>query len=114
MRPRDLLLWVALFAGPLAWFVDLVVSYALSPPAHHRSSVIGPWLVGAAAFAVAIGAGLLALALLRQLPPADRAGPRARRARFMALGAIALSAVSALLVLATAVPKWGLPPGAEP
>jgi hypothetical protein len=104
MTRRQTVLWLTTVAGPLAWLLDLVVSWVLVPPAHRGGSAAPLWWVAAVALAIATASASTAGALL----------VRDRRDHFLAVGGLVLSVASVLLVLATAVPVLLLPPGAEP
>jgi hypothetical protein len=106
MPARDRWLWIAAVAGPLAWFLDETVSWSVTPAAYERGPSWPLHLVSALALAVAIASTIVAW---RRVPQAD-----STRARMMAYGALVLGLLAILLVLATAVPKWMLAPGAEP
>ena len=113
MPRRDALLWTAVFAPPLAWFGDLVVSWGLTPEAGQREHPLALHGVTLIALAITLSAGLLAWSLARRIEPEshDRAS---QRARFLASCGIALASISTLLVIGTSVPKWMLSPGDEP
>jgi hypothetical protein len=113
MTKRDRMLWLAAAAGPIVWFVLLFAAYAVTPPAHVMGRVTALRLLHVAAFLVTLGAALVAERELRRLR-ADRRDPLGERARFLAVGALALSALSAALVVASSIPTFLLVPGAEP
>ena len=107
MTLRDRWLWVGVVLGPAAWFLDLVVSYAVSPGPHRA----GPRALllptsGAALLLAAAGAAIG----WRNLA----ATARASRARFLAEAGIVLGALAMLLVVALALPTLVLVPGGEP
>ena len=113
--PRLAGLWAGVLAGPLAWAALLETNYALSYVAceqrHswmlHLSAAIALALIGAAA-AVAWRA---APPLRGDDPPSS--DPHANaviRARFMAIGGLALCAWFAVVILATEVPVVVLKP----
>jgi hypothetical protein len=102
---RDALLYACAIAGPAVWFTILCTAWELAPSAHEvgrRVALLGLHVL-ALAFALAPGA-----AALREVHILRRGGaghhPAAERARLLAGSALALSAVSALLVLASALP----------
>ena len=97
--------WGALMAPAAAWFLDLFVSYALVPPARHASTNWALHLTSLGAFAVAgvsLGVGL---AELRRVD---------ERYRFLALGAVVLSAFFVVVLAAQLLPKLVLGTGLEP
>jgi hypothetical protein len=106
---RDIVLWFAAVVGPVAWFADLLISYAVIP-GPHRPRDAGPLLAISAVALVLGGAGLLiAWRALR-----EREVSSAPRPRFLAHSGIALSVLSMALVIATALPTLMLIPGGEP
>jgi hypothetical protein len=106
--------WIAAAAGPIAWFSALVASWMLAPAAHEAGSLGPLYAIDAAALVVAVAAGAVAMGRvrrLRRLPPGDR---RVQRDHFVAVSAVALSALSIVLVIGLALPNFLLLPGAEP
>ena len=104
---RDRMLWLAAAAGPIAWFVLLFAAYAVTPPAHVMDRVTALRLLHVAAFLVTIGAALVADRELRRLR-ANARDPLAARVRFLAVGALALSGLSAALVIASTIGAPGM------
>ena len=107
MMKRDRLLWLSAAAGPLVWFVLLFAAYSVTPPAHMMGRVMTLRLLHLGALMVTLAAAAIAV---RELDGARKN----ERARFMATGALALSALSVALVIASAIPTLMLVPGAEP
>jgi hypothetical protein len=106
--------WAAVFAGPLAWFAAHVASWMLVPPAHRTGGRGAMLAIEAVALAIAIAAGLSALArarLLRRVPADDG---RVQRKQFIAIAGVALSAISIVLLVGMTLPNVLLIPGAEP
>lgn len=103
-----------LFAGPAAWFVAHVASWMLAPPAHETGGRGAIWAIDAAALAVAVLAGLGALARLRRLAAAAPVDRQVQSARFLAGAGVAVSALSILLMIGLVLPTFLLVPGAEP
>ncbi len=106
---RDLLLWLAILAGPVMWFLDLEADFALAPWLcgwHSRFSV---GLVSAAAVAVVAGFGLAAWHEWRHLRsgPADTQAAEARP-RVLAIGALVLSTLFVIVIAAQAIPNMVL------
>jgi hypothetical protein len=103
-------LWTGILAGPMAWALDLTVSYALVKWSclRHREAVFQLILIGSLTI-VACGAVVSWLALQRTArdTPTDGGGPR-QRARFMAMLGLASSAFFALSIVALAIPHWVL------
>jgi len=96
----DRVVWVAAFAGPLAWFLDLVASWMLTPGAYNHRDAISIHVISVLSALVAAAAGIVAW--------------RRREQGFVAHAAVFLAAFSLLVILGMAVPKWMLAPGAEP
>ena len=106
--------WLFVFAGPLAWFAAHVASWMIAPGAHESGRVRGLVVVDLIALAIAFGALVIAAIRVRALvgqPADDR---QAQRARFMAGGGLALSALSIVLLVGLVLPVVLLAPGAEP
>jgi hypothetical protein len=101
---RDTLLYRCAIAGPAIWFTLLRAAWAIAPGAPEigrRGALLGLHVL-ALLFALAPGA-----AALREVRVLRRSGfghPAAERARRLAGSAVVLSAISALLVIASAVP----------
>jgi hypothetical protein len=107
-RRRDAALAAGFFAGPLAWFADLVGGYALVQPSRQAGSKA--WLFALTVFALALCAAGAAAAwhVWRGLepPPAGSDEGLARdRTHFFALSGLAMSAFSFLVILAQALPE---------
>jgi hypothetical protein len=91
-------LWVGILVPPLAWAADETISYAATKWAcGHQSSVALHALT-------LMTLGTIAVATTVSWS-ADREN---ERARFMAVLGLMLSALFAIVVIATAVPKWVL------
>jgi hypothetical protein len=103
-------LWAGIFAGPLAWAVDLVLSYSLvqwvcgggPPVVLHLITLFALALTAAGAFG-----SWRALQLVSDRVPSDGAEAD-QRGYFMALLGLAMSALFATIVVAGAVPRWVL------
>ena len=124
---REVLLCACAIASPAVWFVLLCTAWTIAPAAHQPGRL--GLLLGLHALALAAAGvpGAAAYCELRRLyrvssaqashdPPLAAAAERLglERARFLAGAALALSATSILLVIASAVPLLLLTPGAEP
>lgn len=105
--PRhDALSVLAFLAGPLAWALDLGVSYALEPRVHATGSKLWMHVTTLASIAVVVLGAWAALRVLRR--PRDGAAAPARtaeRTRFLALGGLAMNGFFLLAILAQSVPK---------
>jgi hypothetical protein len=113
---RELLaLWAGIAAGPLAWAVQLQANYVLSYVACEQRQSWPLHLVTAVALVLLAGGAVTAwraAPALREDEHASRDGEEASvlRARFMALGGLALCAWFAIVILATEVPALLLHP----
>jgi hypothetical protein len=106
------LLLTGLLAGPLAWLLDLEVSYALASQACPDDHLSWLRLVPAAALAL-VAAGLVSAGVCfrRLRTHADEEGGRPDdRAYFMAVSGLVMSALFALVILAGAIPRFLLGP----
>jgi hypothetical protein len=103
-------LWAGILAGPVAWALDLGVSYAIVKWTC-RAGTHGPFaaLTAAALAMTAAGAAIswTALERTRGDMPEDGGTPR-QRARFMAMLGLTSSALFALTIAAAAIPWWVL------
>jgi hypothetical protein len=103
-------LWTGILAGPVAWALDLSISYALVQwTCSSRRATLLHALPPAALAIVAGGAALSLVALQRTTgnTPTDGGEPR-QRARFMALLGLASCALFAVTIAAGAIPAWVL------
>jgi hypothetical protein len=113
--PRLWALWAGLLAGPIAWSLQLETNYVLSYVAcEQRASWMLHITTAAALLMVAAGA-----AAARRASPAlspaqdgtDDAGDASlARARSMAVGALAMCAWFAIVIIATDIPAVVLKP----
>ena len=100
--------WIAAFAAPLAWFTDLVVSYASTPPAYRHG-------LATTSYAVSFGSAVIAAVSAIVLGLYQRRAPVWEcRTRFVARTGFWISLLSLLLVVGMAIPNFLLAPGAEP
>ena len=102
-------LWAGLAAGPLAWGALLETNYALSYVACEQRHT---WMLHLSAGVALVLVGLGALASWAAAPPLDGApaSTAETRARFMAVGGLALCAWFALVIVATEIPVLVLHP----
>jgi hypothetical protein len=108
---RLLVLWVAILAGPLAWLLDLELSYALANRACESGSRAAYALTSLVAAALAGAAGWTAWRELQRAAGGDTQGAREiDRSRFLAIAGVAFSAGFLLLILGNLVPKLLLDP----
>ena len=102
-------LWAGLAAGPLAWAALLQINYALSYVACEQRQT---WMlhVATAVSLVLVGAGAFtAWSAAPSLGGATSTGGEGR-ARFMAIGGLALCAGFAVVIVATEIPVLVLHP----
>ena len=102
-------LWIGLGAGPLAWAALLEVNYVLSYVACEQRQT---WMLHVATAAALALTGLGAWAAWSAAPPlrASTLDASEGRARFMAIGGLALCAGFALVIVATEIPVLLLHP----
>ena len=101
-------LWGALLSGPIAWAIDLVLSYSLvqwtcgggPPVVLHLVTLFSLALIAGGAFAA-----WRALAVVPDGTPRDGSEPD-QRGRFMAVLALLMCALFATVVVAAAIPRW--------
>src|SRR5579883_1003768 len=104
---RDTQLWIAVLAGPAAWFADLLASYALAPWACALGWKPALFAVTIAAIAATAASGLLAYRIWRQagLEMPGETGGTAARARGLGLAGVLLSGLFFIVIAAQAVPN---------
>jgi hypothetical protein len=103
-------LWTGILAGPIAWAVDLTVSYALVKAACVRGNprlLVLVTLVSLLAIAGGAVVSWNSLACTRGRVPTDGGRP-IERARFMAIVGLASCAFFTLATLALDMPRWVL------
>jgi len=107
---RDVLLWLAVFAGPFAWAVDELTSYSLAPTACEAGTKWMLHLVSLLTLLVSLGGALLARRVGRNLPEgsSESGGLTGSRARFMALAGTVMGLAFAVVIVAEEVPNWVL------
>lgn len=107
---RDVLLWLAVLSGPLAWALDELASYSLAATACDLGTSWLLHLVFVVSLLLALGGAALAHRVGRRLPDGSTAqgGLQASRARFMALAGILLGLSFAIVLVAMEVPNWVL------
>jgi hypothetical protein len=104
---RDVLLMLAVMAGPFAWAVDELASYSLAPTACADGTKWMLYLVTVLTLLVSLGGAALAHSVGRGLPDGSthQGDPTVTRARFLARAGAVLGLSFALVILATAVPN---------
>ena len=106
-----MLLWFAVLAGPVAWALDELISYASVKPVCFADARFTLTAINLGALAL-VGAGALAArsCLTRLKEASDDGGRRVDRSYFMAVGALALNALVALLIVFATFPHFVLSP----
>jgi hypothetical protein len=108
--PGMTMLWAGILAGPTAWALDLLISYAIVKWAcgHQTRFVLHLVTLGALAMTAA-GAAASWVALQRTPEQARDEGARPfDRGRFMALLGLLISAMFGLAMIANDLPRWML------
>ena len=103
-------LWTGILAGPVAWALDLGISYAIVKWTCAAGTSRPFQAITLAALAMVAGGAAVSWTALRHTQhdrPEDGGRPR-QRARFMALVGLASSALFALTIAAAAIPWWVL------
>ncbi len=105
-----LALWTGILAGPVAWALDLSVSYALVKwvCVSQRGAVLHA--ITLTALAIVCGGAVVSWIALQRTAddvPTDGGRPR-QRARFMAILGLSACALFALQIIAGAIPHWML------
>ncbi len=108
-KRRDVLLWVTVLAGPLAWALTEQASYALAPTACFLGRPLLLYLVPLSTLLIVVPAAFLARRLWQKEPPGppektEKGEPEESRSRFMALAGFWLCIGFALAILATGMP----------
>ena len=103
-----LALWTRLLSGPLAWALDLSISYAIVKwtCSSHRDGIMHA--VTPAALTMIACSAMLSFAALRRTAgdvPTDGGEPR-QRARFMAILGLTSSLLFAVAIVAGDIPRW--------
>jgi Mn2+/Fe2+ NRAMP family transporter len=96
--------WFGLFGAPAAWTVQHVTGYALSEAACDRGGLdLDAWTIAvtAAAAAVAVLAGVAALATYRATPSGDE--PPASRVRFLAILGMTVAPLFLAIILMSGI-----------
>ena len=107
---RDVLLWLAVLAGPLAWAAQLQINYALAPTACALGGKTFLHLVSLVTFLIAVAGAFLAWIRWKKLPEgsAEHGDAKESRARFMALSGMTMAVFFALVIVASEIPNWTL------
>lgn len=103
----DVLLWIPVLAGPIAWALTEQLSYMLTPTACWTRSHWILYLVPLCTLAIVLGCAFFAHGRWKRQPEGstERGDPRESRARFLALAGFWLCVSFAVVILAEAVPN---------
>src|SRR5579885_3681493 len=109
-RPSRLRMPFGFFAGPIAWGVQLFITYALTPGVCTTGSNVSVGLLGLITALVALAAGVLSLTLWQHVDGPGRHPdvidldtPEGRSRDFIASAGFLLSALFLLLIVVTAL-----------
>jgi len=104
---RDVLLWLAVLAGPFAWALTEQMSYMLTPTACDSGRHILLHLVSFLMLLIALAGAALGWSRFKAFPDGstEKGDPEGSRIRFMALSAAVSCVFFALVILATEVPN---------
>jgi len=103
-----LALWSGISAGPIAWAIELSVSYAIVKRVCASRNDVVLHLITVASLAIVSAGGVLswnAYQRTSQDRPTDGGSPR-QRARFMAILGLASAGFFTLVIIASALPNW--------
>jgi len=108
LHPRDVLLGLAVFAGPVAWALHLEVSYSLAPSACDLKSKLFLHLTTLGALLLVTAGAVTAWSVGKKLPEGstEKGNPEDSRLRFMSLAGVASCVLFGLVILAAEVPNW--------
>ena len=103
----DVLLWLPVLAGPLAWYLHEQASYMLSPSACDAGSHLMLHLVTLGTLLIALAGGALAWSRWKASPEGstEKGDPEESSLRFMALAGVGLCVTFALIILAAEIPN---------
>jgi hypothetical protein len=105
MTKRDWLLWAGLLTGPAIWFLSFGANFSLAGWACALRWKPALYVISLAAFMISAGSAWLAWGQWQQLGreyPGETGGAVAR-SRTMAIGGVAISALSCLLIVAQGI-----------
>ena len=104
---RDVLLWIPVLAGPIAWALTEQLSYMLTPTACWTGSHLLLYLVPLCTVVIVLSCALFAHGRWKRQPEGstETGDPRESRSRFMAMAGFWLCVSSAVVILAETVPS---------
>ena len=105
-------LWWAMFGGPLAWALDLGVSYVAVQHSCSTGHYYVIHVISAVCLVIALSAAFAAFSQYKQLPREveDKGRRPPDRAFFQVLFGFVFSIAFAVAIIAEAVPRWILTP----
>jgi hypothetical protein len=100
-------LWIGVLAGPVAWALDLTVSYAIVQWTCGGGPRIVLHLISLAALAIVAAGAMMSWRALAAAAPGQRedGSHPEERGRFMAVLGLVMCAMFALVVVAAAIPR---------
>ena len=103
----EAMLWTGIATGPIAWFVNLEVSFALAQAACSDRGKLLLHLAATITLLLTLAAGCLSFSqwMIPRTNVAGEATPLYLRRRSMALAGMSLSALFFLVTLAQAIPN---------
>jgi hypothetical protein len=111
---RNAAAWIGLVTGPAAWFLDEQFSYGLTRYACYSGHMWVLHLISACALALVIFGAWMAWRAQSDLPHTDEhAGHVLDAAHWLCWCAIAFNAAFAVVIIASAVPRWMISPCAN-
>lgn len=105
-------LWTGVLAGPVAWLLNLLLSYLLTDWSCNHGHAVVIHLVNVVTLLAALAGTVVAWSAWRMAEPSKSTGaaPPPGRVRFMALAGLILGIVFALAIVAQAIPPFILGP----
>jgi hypothetical protein len=97
-----LTLWALVFAGPIAWFLDLEANFAFSTQACAGFWSAAPAFASFIALIVTASAGILSWNRWREARQTEPPGPKTYQG--VALGGVILSAAFSIVIVAESIP----------
>jgi hypothetical protein len=103
----DVLLWIPVLAGPIAWALTEQLSYMLAPTACWTGNHLMLYLVPLCTLVIVLGCAVFAHSRWKRQPEGstETGDHRESRARFMAMSGFWLCVSFAVVILAEAVPN---------
>jgi hypothetical protein len=107
---RDVILWLAVLAGPAAWALQLLSNYSLTPTACDLGSKTILHLVSLGCLLLALTGAWVCWSWWKKLPEGstEMGDAEQSRVRFMALAGAVSCVFFALVIVAAEIPNWTL------